>query len=164
MSNTTSKKTTAGRPNYSARKALPPNDIAAGSGMPPGALPFNAVVQLTVDAEVRAKAREEAMKRDEAKARMELSGIYVPRFHRRSGDAIHNFDDEEVPPFIYGKMSMNRGPDHEGFTEVKRKTRKPKRELTTAELNAKMMEPPSDDEDGEVNAELYDTARQHEHY
>lgn len=148
----------AGRPNYSARKVLPPNDIAAGSGMPPGALPFNAVVQLTADAEQRAKAREEAMKRDEAKARMELSGIYVPRF-RRNKNTAEEEEDESLPPFIPARIA-----DYEGFTEVRRKARKPKRELTTAELNQKMMEPPSDNEDGEVNAELYDKARQHEHY
>ena len=161
MSNTTSKKTTAGRPNYSARKALPPNNVAAGSAMPPGSLPFNAVVQLTVDAEARARAREEAMKRDEARTRMELGGIYVPRFRSNKVAPRYEEDEEDytAPPVIPGKMA-----DYEGFTEVRRKSRKPKRELTTAELNAKMMEPPSDDEDGEHNAELYETARQHEHY
>ena len=159
MSNNTKFKP-AGRPNYSARKALPPNDIAAGSGMPPGALPFNAVVQLTVDAEARERARQAAMKRDEAKARMELSGIYVPRFRKNNNTAEEeDEEDESLPPFIPGKIA-----DYEGFTEVRRKSRKPKRELTTAELNEKTMEPPSDNEDGEVNAELYETARQHEHY
>ena len=157
MSNNKTTFKSTGRPNYSARKVLPTNDIAAGSGMPPGALPFNAVVQLTVDAEQRAKAREAAMKRDEAKARMELSGIYVPRF-RKNRNIDEEEEDDSLPRPIASKV------DYEGFTEVKRKTRKPKRELTTAELNEKMMEPPSDDEDGEVNAELYETARQHEHY
>lgn len=158
--NNTSKKTTAGRPNYSARKVLPTNDIAAGSAMPPGSLPFNAVLQLTVDAEARAKARAEAMKRDEAKARMELSGIYIPRFRQsHSSRFVEEEEEETAPPVIYGKMA-----DNEGFVEVKKKTRKPKRELTTAELNRKMMEPPSDDEDEEHNADLYETARQHEHY
>jgi len=158
--NNTSKKTTTGRPNYSARKVLPTNDIAAGSAMPPGSLPFNSVVQLTVDAEARAKAREEAMKRDEAKARMELSGTYIHRFYRRP--AATQEDEEEDRPPVARSMATH-GPDYEGFTEVKKKTRKSKRELTTAELNAKMMEPPSDDEDGEHNAELYENARQHEH-
>ena len=161
MNNTTSKKTLAGRPNYSARKALPPNDIAAGSGMPPGALPYNAIVHLTNEAEARERARQAAMKRDEAKARMELSGIYVPRFRpSHPGKYTEEEEDDDMPQPI---LSRN-APDYEGFTEVKRKTRKPKRELTTAELNAKMMEPPSDDEEGEVNAELYEKARQHEHY
>jgi len=158
--NNTSKKTTTGRPNYSARKVLPTNDIAAGSAMPPGSLPFNSVVQLTVDAETRARAREEAMKRDEAKARMELSGLYLPRFrpiYRGTEE-----DEDQGPPVA--RSMTTHGPDYEGFTEVKKKTRKSKRELTTAELNAKMMEPPSDDEDGEHNAELYENARQHEHY
>ena len=46
---------------------------------------------------------------------------------------------------------------------MKKKERKVKREMTTAELNRRVMEAPSDDEDGEINAELYDNARQHEH-
>jgi len=149
-------------PNYAAaRKVLPSNTVAAGSGMPPGSLPFNAVVQLTVDAEARAKAREEAMKRDEAKARMELSGTYLPRF-RPAKKAFSEQDDDDGPPVA--RSMTTHGPDYEGFTEVKKKARKHKRELTTAELNQKMMEPPSDDEEGEVNPELYENARQHEHY
>jgi hypothetical protein len=161
--NNSSQKTTAGRPNYSVRKALPPNNVAAGSGMPPGSLPFNSVVRLTVEEEARAKAREEAMKRDEAKARAELSGIYVPRFRpKHPGKYTDEEEELEGPPVPRTRSS--HGPDYDGFTEVRKKTRKTKRELNTAELNAKMMEPPSDDEDGEVNAELYDRARQHEHY
>lgn len=162
MNSTPTMKST-GRPNYSARKVLPTNNIAAGSGMPPASLPFNAVVQLTVDAEARARAREEAMKRDEARTRAELSGMYLPRF-RPTNRTTEREEEEDtgpiVPQYIRGKSA-----DDEGFTEVKRKkTHKPKRELTTAELNQKMMEPPSDDEDGEHNADLYDNARQHEHY
>jgi hypothetical protein len=151
------------RPNYAASrsKVLPPNDIAVGSAMPPGALPFSTIVHLTNEAETRERARQEAMKRDEAKARMELSGIYVPRFRPSHPRKFAEDEEEEDMP---QPILSHRGPDHEGFTEVKRKTRKPKRELTTAELNAKMMEPPSDDEEGEVNAELYEHARQHEHY
>lgn len=146
-------------PNYAAaRKVLPSNTIASGSTMPPGSLPFNAVLQLTVDAEARAKAREEAMKRDEARTRAELSGMYLPRFRPTKKEK----DDEEEeyePP-----QKQVKGPDYEGFTEVKKKARKHKRELTTAELNQKMLEPPSDDEDEEINPELFENARQHEHY
>jgi hypothetical protein len=160
MNNTTSKKTIAGRPNYSARKALPPNDIAAGSAMPPGALPYNAIVHLTNEADSRERARQAALKRDESKARAELSGIYVPRFRPSHPGKFTEEEEEDQPRPI---MS-HRGPDYEGFTEVKRKSRKIKRELTTAELNAKVMEAPSDDEDGEVNADLYENTRQHEHY
>lgn len=158
MSNSSSFKT-AGRPNYSARKALPPNDIAAGSAMPPGALPFNAVVQLTLNSEARAKAHEEAMKRDEARTRAEFSGIYVPQF--RPSTRARKVDYEEDPP---SQEMVFRGPDSDGFTEVKKKSRKPKRELTTAELNRKMMDPPSDDEDGEYNADLYDNGRRDDLY
>lgn len=161
MSNTTTTKS-AGRPNYSARKALPTNTIAAGSGLPPGALPFSAIVHLTNESEARQKAREEAMKRDEAKVRMELSGMYVPRF-RPSHPKQFTEDEEEEGPSVPRTISSH-GPDHDGFTEVRRKLRRPKRELTTAELNKKMMEPPSDDEGGEFNADLFDNARQHEHY
>jgi hypothetical protein len=149
-------------PNYAAaRKVLPSNTIAAGSAMPPGSLPFNAVLQLTVDAEARTKAREEAMKRDEAKVRMELSGTYLPRF-RPAKKAFSEQDDDEED--YVSPTKSTKGPDYEGFTEVKKKSRKHKRELTTAELNQKMMEPPSDDEEGEVNPELFENARQHEHY
>jgi hypothetical protein len=98
------------------------------------------------------------MKRDEAKVRMELSGMYVPRF-RPSHPKQFTEDEEEEGPSVPRMTS-----DHDGFTEVRRKLRRPKRELTTAELNKKMTEPPSDDEGGEFNADLYDTARQHEHY
>lgn len=158
---TTTTMKSAGRPNYSARKALPPNNIAAGSGIPPGALPFSAVVHLTNESEARQKAREEAMKRDEAKVRMELNGIYMPRFRPSHPKQVE--DEEEDVPSAPRTVSSH-GPDYEGFTEVRKKVRKTKRELNTAELNRKMMEPPSDDEGGEFNADLYDTARQHEHY
>lgn len=159
MSNTTTFKST-GRPNYSARKVLPSNTIAAGSGMPPGSLPFNSVVQLTVDADARARAREAAMKRDEARTRAELSGMYLPRFRPMNKGPVEEYHETgpAIPQFVRG-----RDADDDGFTEVKKKDRKVRRELTTAELNRKMMEPPSDDEEGEVNAELYETARQHEH-
>jgi len=160
MNNKSSYKPT-GRPNYSARKVLPPNDIAAGSGMPPGGLSYNAVVHRTNEEEARERARQEAMKRDEAKARMELSGIYVPRFRPTHPRPYEEDEEEEEIPVIQSTLKQ---PDYEGFTEVKKKTRKPKRELTTSELNRKMMEPPSDDEGGEYNAELYENARQHEHY
>lgn len=157
MSNTTTTKS-AGRPNYSARKAPPTNNIAAGSGIPPGDLPFSAIVHLANESEARQKAREEAMKRDEAKVRMELNGIYMPRF-RPSHPKQVEYEEEEGP-----SVPRTNGPDYEGFTEVRRKVRKTKRELNTAELNRKMMEAPSDDEGDEFNADLYDTARQHEHY
>ena len=159
MSNTTTFKST-GRPNYSARKVLPSNTIAAGSAMPPGSLPFNAVVQLTVDADARTRAREAAMTRDEARTRAELSGIYLPRFraNKYAGEEQEQESGPTVPTFVRG-----RDADEDGFTEVKKKERKVKREMTTAELNRRVMEAPSDDEDGEINAELYDNARQHEH-
>lgn len=147
-------------PNYAAaRKVHPSNTIAAGSTMPPGSLPFTAVVQLTVDSDARKKAREEAMKRDEARTRAELSGMYLPRF-RPAKASVFEQDEEYIPQ----TARPTNGPDYEGFTEVKKKVRKQRRELTTSELNRKMMEPPSDDEGDEWNADLYDNARQHEHY
>lgn len=159
MSNTTTKST--GRPNYSARKVHPSNTIAAGSAMPPGSLPFNAVLQLTVDADARAKAREEAMKRDAVRTRMELSGMYLPRFRANKYTGEQEQERETgpaVPTFVRG-----RDADDDGFTEVKKKERKVKREMTTAELNRRVMEAPSDDENDEWNADLYENARQHEH-
>ncbi len=160
--NNTSKKTNAGRPNYSARKALPPNDIAAGSAMPPGSLPFTAVVQLTTESDARKKAKEEAMKRDELRTRSELSGTYLPRFRPMNRETRYEEEEDDTGPYV-PQFVRGKDADDDGFTEVKKKSRKTKRELTTSELNRKMMEPPSDEEEGEHNAELYENARQHEH-
>jgi hypothetical protein len=162
MNNSTANVKT-GRPNYSARKVVPQNNIAAGSGMPPGALPFNSVVQLMEESEARKQARERAMRYDEAKARAELSGIYVPKFRAPKKPSRADAEDDEYYAPPAAAFVPPRGADYEGFEEVKKKTRKPKRELTTSELNRKMAEPPSDDEEEEYNGELFDNARQHEH-
>jgi hypothetical protein len=119
---------------------------------------FTAVTNATVEAEERERNRQIALQRAEARARHEISGIYVPRF--RPSRFEKEVEEAPEPEFVPSKI------DVDGFEVVKRKTRKPKRELTTAELNAKFAETASDsDAEGEdVNGELFERRRREEFY
>jgi len=118
---------------------------------------FTAVTHAANEAEERERARQTALRRDEERVRHELSGIYVPRF--RPARVQEEEPEDDAPAFIPSKI------DVDGFEIVKRKTRKPKRELTTAELNAKFAEDASDsDEDADVNSELFERRRREEFY
>jgi hypothetical protein len=119
---------------------------------------FTAVTNATVEAEERERNRQIALQRAEARARHEISGIYVPRF--RPSRPVEEVEEAPEPEFIPSKI------DVDGFEVVKRKTRKPKRELTTAELNAKFAEAASDSEaeGDDVNGELFERRRREEFY
>jgi hypothetical protein len=119
---------------------------------------FTAVTQATVEAEERERNRQAALRRAEERAKYELSGIYVPRF--RSAKPVADEEDEPpAPEFVPSKM------DVDGFQIVKKKARKTKRELTTAELNAKYAETASDsEEEADVNGELFERRRRDDLY
>jgi hypothetical protein len=119
---------------------------------------FTSVTHAANEAEERERNRQIALRRAQERDRHEISGIYVPRF--RPSKPVEEEDESPVPEFIPSKI------DVDGFQVVKKKTRKPKRELTTAELNAKFAEDASDSEEegDDVNGELFERRRREEFY
>jgi hypothetical protein len=140
--------------------------LAAGAGVRPLSSfdkSFTAITQAAVEAEERERARQAALERDAERARHEMFGMYMPRF--RPNRLGKDEAEDDVPP--QKEFVPSRGPDEEGFTEVRAKARKSKRELTTAELNAKFAEVGSDEsEDGAAdhNGELFERRRREELY
>lgn len=119
---------------------------------------FSSVTHAATEAEERERNRQMALRRAEERARHEISGTYIPRF--RPGRVVEEEDDEPPPPeFVPSKI------DVDGFQTVKKKARKPKRELTTAELIAKFAQHDSDsEEECDVNGELFERRRREEFY
>lgn len=85
---------------------------------------------------------------------------------RSSQQSLSRYDDEEedeeekAPPSA--PAAAGAEDDDGGWIEVKNKVRKPKRELTIAEMEARDRRKDTEEEQAEFNAELYETGR-HDH-
>jgi hypothetical protein len=107
-----------------------------------------------VDAEAD-RRMEEYRRFQEAADRNNSERIHRLRTQSRYERHDTEYDDEEITP---GPVETS---DDSGWSEVHRKSRKPRRELTVDEMDA-MEERRRQDEDNEFNAHLFDSNR-HDH-
>lgn len=109
-------------------------------------------------AEIRENARQERELRNEQRERIMRNGIYImsrAQLPQQTAPLQLPVLQEEKKPVI----------DRDGFEVVeKKKLRKPKRELTEAELAAKHDRQLSDDEDDELNGDLLESSYRRDHY
>ena len=107
------------------------------------------------------KKLQEYRREKDAKRQFETTGVYVHRFRPGHMDGGSSSDEGPAEPYVFVPPKV----DFEGWQEVKVKTRKPKRELTMAEIAQKYHERgegSGSGSEGDHNEELFDTNR-HDH-
>jgi hypothetical protein len=133
---------------------------------------FSKTVNEMAVAEEQQRIRENYEKEQANKARNEFQGVYIlgsvhsarPSFVK---DLVEDFDEcEGFEREEYDTTAPPPSEDDDGWTSVKQKERKPKRELTTSELAAKYREAgdAADREEEEFNGDLFDAAQRRNHY
>jgi hypothetical protein len=112
-------------------------------------------------------------KEQESRARAEFQGVYIlgsvhsarPSFVK---DLVEEFDAADAP-YEREEYSTNPPPpnsEDDGWTSVTQKVRKPKRDLTAAELAAKYRAAgeAADRDEEEFNGELFHASHRHDHH
>ncbi len=182
-----------GRPQYGRpRPALPPPETplkkteanfprlvpnAPKKVSPEFETSFSKTVNAMAAAEEQQRIRDQYEKDQANRARNEFNGVYilgsvrtdtvqntVRNFMRdltEEFDVHANFEREE-----YDTSAPPPSEEDDGWTSVQQKVRKPKRELTTAELAQKYQAAgeAADREIEEFNGELYSVSHRHDHY
>lgn len=138
---------------------------------------FSKTVAEMATAEEQQRMRDNYEKEQADKRRNEFNGVYilgsvrtdtvrntVRSFMRdlaEEFDEQANFEREE-----YDTAAPPPNSEDDGWTAVKHKERKPKRELTAAELAAKYREAgdAADREEEEFNGDLFDASQRRDHY
>jgi hypothetical protein len=138
---------------------------------------FSKTVNAMAAAEEQQRIRETYEKEQVNKARNEFNGVYIlgsirtdtvqntvrsfVRDLAEEFDEQANFEREE-----YDTMAPPPSEEDDGWTSVKQKVRKPKRELTASELAAKYTAAgdAADREEEEFNGELYYASHRHDHH
>lgn len=108
----------------------------------------------------------EYRKTHDTSERRHYETVYPVRSPARS-NAYYDEDnygyEEDAPPTPAPSAVGSGAPDNDsGWIEVKNKVRKPKRELSIAQMEARDRQRGSEDEDAEFNAELY-APKRHDH-
>ena len=133
---------------------------------------FSKTVNAMAAAEEEQRLRDNYAKEQADRAQMEFRGVYIlgsvhsarPSFVK---DLAEDFDVQaEFEREEYDTMAPPPNSEDDGWTAVKQKERKPKRELTTAELAAKYREAgdAADREEEEFNGDLFDASHRRNHY
>lgn len=145
---------------------------------PEFATSFSKTVTDMAKEEEEQRLRDAYEKEQATRAQNEFNGVYILGSVRT--DTIRNtvrnfvrdladeFDaaDVEYDREEYGTTTPPPNPEDDGWTDVKQKVRKPKRELTAAELAAKYVAAgdAADREEEEFNGELFHAGHRHDHY
>ncbi len=150
---------------------LVPN--APKKASPEFATSFSKTVAEMAAVEERDRLRDAYEKEQAMRAQNEFQGVYIlgsvhstrPTFAR---DLVDEFDETDIP-FEREEYDTNPPPpntEDDGWTQVKEKVRKPKRELTAAELAAKYIAAgeAADREEEEFNGELFAASHRHDHH
>lgn len=116
--------------------------------------------QWAVDDEVN-RQMTEYKKAQEAADRRDTEQIMARRVRRRYARHDVDQDEEELAPPPREPVAPGI-EDDVGWTEVKRKTRKPKRELTIEELDERARRQEEDDQEEDFNGHLFESNR-HDH-
>ena len=138
---------------------------------------FSKTVAEMAKEEEEQRLRDAYEKEQAMRAQNEFNGVYILGSVRR--DTLRNtartfarelaeeFDaTEEFEREDYGTTAPPPNAEDEGWTDVKQKVRKPKRELTAAELAAKYVAAgeAADREEEEFNGELFYASHRHDHH
>lgn len=108
--------------------------------------------------------RLDAYRKSQAESeRRQYESLYRIRAPRNESRRDWSDEDEDTPAPAPAPVAAGAGDDEEsGWIEVKRKVRKPKRELSIAEMEARDRQREAEEEHVEFNAELYESGR-HDH-
>ena len=177
-----------GRPRPAFQPPLPPPETplkkteanfpklvpnAPKKASPEFATSFSKTVAEMAKEEEDQRIRDAYAKEQEFKAQAEFNGVYIlgsvhsarPSFVK---DLVEEFDATDGPfeREEYDTMAPPPDPEDDGWTTVQHKVRKPKRELTAAELAAKYREAgdAADREEEEFNQDLFSTSHRHNHW
>lgn len=120
--------------------------------------------------EARERQMQEYRKsREDAERRQYESFYHVRTSYRSDYDRGSRYEDEEeyeepaatpAPAVVNDALQLEN--DGGGWTEVKHKVRKPKRDMSIAEMEARDRRLQAEEDDIEFNAHLYESAR-HDH-
>lgn len=133
---------------------------------------FSNTVASMAKEEEEQRLKDSYAKEQADRARNEFNGVYIlgsvhsarPSFVK---DLVEDFDAADVP-FEREEYDITVPPpnsEDDGWTSVKQKVRKPKRELTAAELAAKYQAAgdAADREEEEFNGDLFASSHRHDH-
>jgi hypothetical protein len=139
---------------------------------PEFATSFSKTVNTMAAAEEQQRIRDNYEREQADRARNEFNGVYIlgsvhsarPTFVRdlaEDFDVQANFEREE-----YDTTAPPPSEEDDGWTSVKHKERKPKRELTTAELAQKYQAAgdAADRDEEEFNGDLFYSSHRHDHH
>lgn len=130
---------------------------------------YASLAQNWADHEESERRIQEYRRNRKESERRQFESFYSIRSSRRSdydrGSRYEDYEEEDTfsPAVGAGQGGSQVEDEDAGWTEVKRKTRKPKRDLSIAEMEHRERERQSDEDNDEFNADLYESDR-HEHY
>jgi hypothetical protein len=138
---------------------------------PEFATSFSKTVAEMAKEEEEQRLKDNYMKEQADKARNEFNGVYIlgsvhSARHSVVRDLAEEFDPAEgFEREEYDTTAPPPNSEDDGWTSVKQKVRKPKRELTAAELDAKYREAgdAADRDEEEFNGDLYYASHRHDH-
>lgn len=139
---------------------------------PEFATSFSKTVSEMAAIEERDRLHAEYEKEQATRARNEFQGVYIlgsvhsarPSYVK---DLVEEFDSTEgYEREEYETTAPPPNSEEDGWTSVKQKVRKPKRELTAAELAVKYREAgeAADRDEEEFNGDLFDASHRHDHH
>jgi hypothetical protein len=144
---------------------------------PEFATSFSKTVAEMATAEEQQRMRDNYEREQADRARNEFNGVYILGSIRTDTvqntvrsfvrDLAEEFDDQaNFEREEYDTMAPPPSEEDDGWTSVKHKERKPKRELTTAELAQKyqVAGDAADREEEEFNGDLYYASQRRDHY
>lgn len=113
------------------------------------------------ESDKRLEAYRKSQAESERRQYESLYRIRAPRNESRR-DSYDDEDDQDTPAPAIVAAGGGQEDEDSGWIEVKRKVRKPKRELTIVEMEARDRQKDAEEDQAEFNAELYETGR-HDH-
>lgn len=147
--------------NFPTFTSAQPTKAAAGSK-------FASLAQSWATEEARERQMEEYRKSREDAERRQYESLYRVRTSYNTSYAQPQSryeEDEEEPSYTRSSAApggLTLEDDGGGWTEVKHKVRKPKRELSIAEMEERDRRRDAEEDDVEFNADLYES-RRHDH-
>ncbi len=143
------KKTEVTETNFPTLSTAKPTQAAAGSVF------AQLATKWAADEDTDRRMAEYRRQKEESERRQYESFYRVRRLSRDEDD-----DEEEAPAPAPTPAPVD--DEESGWIEVKRKVRKPKRELTIAEMEARDRQRDAEEQEAEFNAHLYESGR-HDH-